>query len=121
MPAVSELGRRHRRAFLAFNRAVSMPLGATPSMEWDSIRLPPQSNTAMATAVLFFSAQAVQPSTKPRAPAELRIFMVRVGEAAGAAMASAATDIASKAASEAKDVRMRMVFLPIMVAGSLQR
>src|SRR5215469_4950346 len=106
MPAVSELGRRQRSAFLAFRSAVSMAFGAAPSMAWDSIRLPPQSRTAMATVVLFFCAQAVQPSTRPRAPAELIILMVRVGEAAGAAIASAATEIASRAANEANKARM---------------
>src|SRR3954471_21440051 len=114
MPAVSELGRRPRRAFLALTRGVSIAFGAEPSMAWDSIRFPPQSRTAMATVVLFFWAQAVQPSTRPRAPAELMILMVRVGEAAGAAIASAPTEIASRAASEAKEARRRMLFLPIM-------
>jgi hypothetical protein len=120
IPAVSELARRHRNAFLAFRRAVSMAFGADPSMAWDSMRLPPQSRTAMATEVLFFSAQAVQPSTRPRAPDELMIFMVRVGEAAGAASASAANEIATRAASEAKEARRRMLFLPIMVGPTLQ-
>src|SRR5690348_18491234 len=108
MPAVSELARRQRRAFFAFSRAVSIAFGAAPSMACDSIRLPPQSSTAMATVVLFFSAQAVQPSTRPRAPAELMILIVRVGELAGAAIAAAATEIASKAANEAKEARMRI-------------
>src|SRR5579871_5574411 len=120
MPAVSELGRRQRRAFLAFRRAVSIAFGAAPSIACDSIRLPPQSRTAMATVVLFFCAQAVQPSTRPRAPAELMILMVRVGADAGAASALAATEIASNVANEAKEARMRMVFLPIMAFFTLQ-
>jgi len=33
---------------------VEIAFGAAPSMAWDSIRLPPQSRTAMATVVLFF-------------------------------------------------------------------
>src|ERR1043166_8619445 len=48
------------------------------------------------------------------------IFMVRVGAAAGAANALAATEIASKAANEAKEARRRMVFLPVMVHATLQ-
>src|ERR1700704_1539144 len=83
-------------------------------MAWDSIRFPPQSRTAIATVTRFFSAQAVQPSTRPRAPAELRTFMVLVGDAAGAAQLSAATVMASKAESENRQARMRMDFLPVM-------
>jgi len=48
------------------------------------------------------------------------ILMVRVGEDAGAAIASPATEIAIKAAIEAKEAEMRMLFLPIMVVISLQ-
>src|SRR5438067_170324 len=94
-----------------------MAFGAAPSMACDSIRFPPQSRTAIATVTRFFSAQAVQPSTRPRAPAELRILMVRVGEAAGAAQLSAATVTASNAESERRQARMRMMFLPV-VAGA---
>ena len=46
---VSDVARRHRNADLAFNSAVSMAFAAAPSMAWDSMRLPPQSRTAIAT------------------------------------------------------------------------
>ena len=45
---ISEVGRRQRSADFAFNRAVSMALAAAPSMAWDSIRFPAQSNTDIA-------------------------------------------------------------------------
>ncbi len=83
-----------------FNSAVSIAFGAEPSMAWDSIRFPPQSRTAIARVTWFFSAQAVQPSTRPRAPAELMILIVRVGDAAGAAQLSAVIVTANKAESE---------------------
>ena len=43
----------------------------------------------MATVVLFFWAQAVQPSTNPRAPAELIILIVRSGGAEAAETSAA--------------------------------
>src|SRR5258708_21111260 len=42
---ISEVGRRQRSADFAFSSAVSMELAAAPSMAWDSIRFPAQSNT----------------------------------------------------------------------------
>src|SRR5580700_8049753 len=66
---VSEVGRRQRKADLAFNSAVSMAFIGAPSMACDSMRLPPQSRIAIATICLFCSAQTLQASTKARAPA----------------------------------------------------
>src|SRR6187455_456681 len=66
---VSDVGRRHRKADLAFNRAVSIAFIAAPSIAWDSIRLPPQSRIAIATVWLFFCAHAEHESTRARAPA----------------------------------------------------
>src|SRR5258706_12085176 len=83
-------------------------------MAWDSIRFPPQSRTAIATVTRFFSAHAVQPSTRPRAPAELRILIVRVGDVAGAAQLSAVIVTASNAESEKRQAPTRMLFLPVM-------
>src|SRR5690349_8079980 len=111
MSAVSELGRRQRSAFLALSKAVSIAFGAAPSMAWDSTRLPPQSSTAIATVTLFFSAQAVQPSTRPRAPAELMTFKVRKG-AGAAAKLSALADATRSAATETSERRARMESLP---------
>src|SRR5437588_4301479 len=85
-----------------------MALGAAPSMACDSIRLPPQSSTAIATVVRFFSAQAEQPSISPRAPAELMILMLRSGADAGAAkLADAVT--AAVAAITAIKVERRII------------
>src|SRR5947207_5287403 len=86
-------------------------------MACDSIRFPPQSRTAIASVTRFFSAQAVQPSTRPRAPAELMILMVRVGDVAGAAQLSAETVTANNAESKRRQARVRILFLPV-VAGS---
>src|SRR6266446_10059745 len=72
---VSEVGRRQRKADLAFNNAVSMAFIGAPSIAWDSIRLPPQSRIAIATVFLFCSAQAVQASAKARAPALDKILI----------------------------------------------
>src|SRR5258708_18327418 len=66
---VSEVGRRQRKADLAFNSAVSIAFIGAPSMAWDSMRLPPQSRIAIATIFLFCSAQAEHESAKARAPA----------------------------------------------------
>src|SRR5512141_3433460 len=66
---VSDVGRRQRNADFAFSRAVSIAFIGAPSMAWDSMRLPPQSRIAIATTCLFCSAQALQASTKARAPA----------------------------------------------------
>src|SRR5579871_916459 len=66
---VSEVARRQRKADLAFSRAVSIAFMGAPSMACDSMRLPPQSKTAIATVCLFCSAHALQASTKARAPA----------------------------------------------------
>src|SRR6202049_5055268 len=66
---VSEVGRRQRKADLAFNSAVSLAFAGAPSMAWDSMRFPPQSRIAIATTCLFCSAQAVQASAMARAPA----------------------------------------------------
>src|SRR6516164_4612638 len=46
---ISEVGRRQRSADFAFSSAVSMALAAAPSMAWDSIRFPAQSNTDIAS------------------------------------------------------------------------
>src|SRR5947199_9628256 len=72
---VSDVGRRHRNADLAFSRAVSMALAAAPSMACDWIRLPPHSKTAIDTVCLFFAAHAEQASTKARAPALAMMLM----------------------------------------------
>src|SRR5689334_24105974 len=66
---VSEVGRRQRKADFAFSKAVSIAFIGAPSMACDSMRLPPQSRIAIATICLFCSAQALQASTKARAPA----------------------------------------------------
>src|SRR3989442_7367948 len=75
---VSEVGRRQRRADLAFSSAVSMAFIGAPSMAWDSMRLPPQSKIAIATICLFFSAHAEHASASARAPALEMILMFRV-------------------------------------------
>src|SRR3954471_413665 len=111
MSAVSELGRRQRSAFFALSKAVSIAFGAAPSMAWDSIRLPPQSSTAMATVVLWLCAHCVQPSTRPRAPDELMTFIVRNG-AGAAAKLSALMDAIRSAAKETSERRARMGSLP---------
>ena len=87
---VSEVGRRQRRADFALSRAVSMPFGATPSMAWDSMRLPPQSRMAMATVCLFCSAHSVQASAIARAPALEISLMSLVGLTSRDACISAA-------------------------------
>src|SRR5215471_14340803 len=46
---ISEVGRRQRSADFAFSSAVSIELAAAPSMAWDSIRFPAQSNTDIAS------------------------------------------------------------------------
>jgi hypothetical protein len=65
---VSDVGRRQRNADFALRSAVSMALAAAPSIAWDSMRLPPQSRTAIATTTLFFSAHACRrpPARAPR-------------------------------------------------------
>src|SRR5207244_2609877 len=75
---VSDVGRRQRNADLAFRRAVSMAFAAAPSIACDSIRLPPQSRTAIATVCLFFSAHAEHASARARAPALEITLMSRV-------------------------------------------
>ena len=72
---VSDVGRRQRNADFALSSAVSMALAAAPSIAWNSMRLPPQSTTAMATTSLFFSAHAVQASASARPPALEMIVM----------------------------------------------
>src|SRR6185436_2252449 len=72
---VSDVGRRQRNADFALRSAVSMALAAAPSIAWNSMRLPPQSMTAMATTSLFFSAHAVQASASARPPALEMIVM----------------------------------------------
>jgi hypothetical protein len=42
---------------------VSIAFAAEPSIAWDSIRLPPQSSTAIATVTFFCVAHSVQAST----------------------------------------------------------
>src|SRR5437870_7058793 len=104
---VSDVGRRHRNADLAFSRAVSMAFAAAPSMAWDSIRLPPQSKTAIATVCLFFEAQAEQASTRARAPALEMILMSLVicAEALGV------KETPINTMSKSMESRMRMAFL----------
>src|SRR5262245_40169981 len=77
---VSDVGRRHRNADFALRIAVSMALGAAPSIAWNSTRLPPQSSTAIATMSLFFSAHAVQASASARAPALEMMVTSLVGD-----------------------------------------
>src|SRR5215471_15378739 len=89
---VSDVARRQRSADFAFKSAVSIAFAAEPSMACDSMRLPPQSSTAIATVVLFMVAHSVQASTIARAPSLLMILMVRV---ACIAEASAANETAS--------------------------
>src|SRR5215467_687033 len=74
---ISEVGRRQRSADFAFSSAVSMELAAAPSMAWDSIRFPAQSNTDIASVMWLRSAQAVQASTMARAPALEMTFCSR--------------------------------------------
>src|SRR5205085_4060891 len=81
---VSDVGRRHRKADFAFNNAVSMAFMGAPSIACDSMRLPPQSKTAIATTCLFFSAQAEHASTRARAPA-LEITLMSLVNCAAAA------------------------------------
>jgi hypothetical protein len=78
MRFVSEVARRQRSADFAFRSAVSIPFIATPSMAWDSTRLPPQSRIAIATADRFWVAHSVQASARARAAALVRIFWFRV-------------------------------------------
>src|SRR3974377_721189 len=66
---VSEVGRRQRKAALAFKSAVVIAFIGAPCIACDSIRFPPQSRTAMATTCLFFSAHAAHASTSALAPA----------------------------------------------------
>src|SRR5258706_7587093 len=120
MSAVSELGRRQRSAFFAFKSGVSIAFGAEPSMAWDSIRLPPQSSTAIATVVLWLCAHWVQPSTRPRAPAELMTLTVRKG-AGAAAKLSVLTDATRSAAKETSESRARMESLPEWLGGRIAR
>src|SRR5688572_12338261 len=109
---VSDVGRRQRRADLAFHNAVSMAFAAAPSIACDSIWLPPQSRTAMATTSLFFSAHAVHASASARAPALEMILMSRVRGRSRAAWADAAVAGAATAsraqitATRRLDVRM---------------
>ncbi len=46
---ISEVGRRQRSADFAFSKAVSIEFAAAPSIAWDSIWLPAQSNTDIAS------------------------------------------------------------------------
>ena len=112
---VSDVGRRHRNADLAFSRAVSMAFAAAPSMAWDSIRLPPQSKTAIATVCLFFAAQAEQASTRARAPALEMILMSLVicAEALGV------TETPINTTSKSMESRMRMSFSPLVDAAAV--
>jgi hypothetical protein len=55
-----------------------MALAAAPSIAWNSIRLPPQSITAIATTSLLRSAHAVHASASARAPALEITFTSRV-------------------------------------------
>src|SRR3954465_3854799 len=102
---VSEVGRRHRNADFAFNRAVSMAFAAAPSMAWESMTLPPQSITAIATTCLFFSAHAEHASTRARAPALETTLMFRVS---CCAVKSAAAEIMKSRQSENGKKRLRM-------------
>src|SRR2546425_13066924 len=96
---VSDVGRRHRNADLALSSAVSIAFAAAPSMACDSIRLPPQSRTAIATVCLFFSAQAAHASTRARAPA-LEIILMSLVICIAEASATQGTIIKTQSKSE---------------------
>jgi len=102
---VAKTVERFGRLDFAFNNAVSMAFPAAPSMAWDSIRLPPQSSTAIAIVTLRWVAHSVQASTMARAPSLEMTLMVRV---ACIADASAANDSASTAERASRLERMRM-------------
>src|SRR5207247_724472 len=110
---VSDVGRRHRNADLALSSAVSMAFAAAPSIACDSIRLPPQSRPAIATACLVFSAQAAHASTSAGAPALEMILMslvICIAEALGA------KETATTTISKSMQTRMRMLLSPWLIA-----
>src|SRR5687767_11084128 len=75
---VSDVARRHRSADLALSSAVSMALAGAPSIACESMTLPPQSMTDMASTSLLRWAQPMHASVSARAPALEITLMSRV-------------------------------------------
>jgi hypothetical protein len=84
-----------------------MKFDGAPSMTWDSMTLPPQSRTAIATICLFCSAHLIHASAMARAPALEIVLMSLIGGACIAG-ASAARTIMINRVSESTQGRMRI-------------
>src|SRR6187549_340126 len=119
---VSDVGRRQRRADFALRSAVSMALAAAPSIACESMTLPPQSMTAIATMSLLRSAHAMHASDSIRAPALEMTLTSRVSASRDsetsppfdncAADGEAVTRVAKSTESPNRQAAVRICLLP---------